>query len=806
MSRISYYFLLFSAIFLIGTSVVENEVINRIVSQLVKFTENSYQEKVYLHTDGDVYEAGEVIWMNARLLEATNHTLSQKSKVVHVQLYDRHGSLLVHEKLRLEEGQAAGDILLPDTLSPGGYQIRAFTLWMQNASEEYFFEKNIYVSGGGIPQKEPIRTRHIEAVKFFPEGGQFVSALENRIAFKVFGNEGKGVDAEGFLINDKSDTLTAVYTYKNGIGSFHIKPKRNREYYLRLVYDGDTTRHQLPRPKEEGVNLMLSDDHLKELKLSLRSSRKFIGDNSRLFVLVQARGKIQFAAAAGVFANYQLTIPKSKLALGVNQLTVFNESGVPLLERLIFCKPQKSSPVSVSGVATTYQRKNPAVLQVNSRIAEEALLTISVHDKDPLTDQNIRNYLLLTSDLEGHVEDPSYYFEQSDSAKYAADLLMMTHRWTRFFWDGVLSQDQGKFEFPAESDGQILTGRLINIGTGEPVRDTMMILSAYNHQPNFVFLRPRENGAFMCTLPDLYGIDVLSVIPSLMGNAKGYRLELFDLLDNTPRRTTTPFEYGLTSTVINIEKRVRKNYRLHDPATFSVQQQQVKRDTFWRAQMMDEVKFELFPADFIQLNDVSEMIFELLPSVKIKKKKGKDHLYVSNATTAYSYKDNVSYEYELYEQNREPAAVFINGVLVSDHSQALELDYNEIEKVEVFNKKDFPSLNKTFHGAVSFTTKDLKEGDQLFRSLRSNEIKFDGYSQNREYHNPSGSEKALLDSRKPDLRHLLYWSANTKLKPNESLYIDFHTSLVEGDFYFKIEGITETGVPIYEIQKFSVIR
>ena len=56
------------------------------------------------------------------------------------------------------------------------------------------------------------------------------------------------------------------------------------------------------------------------------------------------------------------------------------------------------------------------------------------------TDANtIDTYLLLECELKGRIEDPQYYFANTEQQTLAAlDDLMLTNGWRRFKWENVL--------------------------------------------------------------------------------------------------------------------------------------------------------------------------------------------------------------------------------------------------------------------------------------------------------------------------------------------------------------------------------
>ena len=71
-----------------------------------------------------------------------------------------------------------------------------------------------------------------------------------------------------------------------------------------------------------------------------------------------------------------------------------------------------------------------------------ATLSMAVIDDRNLTFANdkqahLMSHLLLNSELEGKIEEPSAYFDLDEKSEHALDLLMLTHGWKRYHWEAV---------------------------------------------------------------------------------------------------------------------------------------------------------------------------------------------------------------------------------------------------------------------------------------------------------------------------------------------------------------------------------
>jgi hypothetical protein len=124
---------------------LEDDPIKLIVSQLEKWTNEHPQEKVYLQFDKPFYGIGDDIWFKGYITVGPKHQLSALSGALNVELIDDQDSVRQWIKLPVENGLAIGDFALADTLKEGNYRVRAYTNYMRNAGEEYYFEKNIAI-------------------------------------------------------------------------------------------------------------------------------------------------------------------------------------------------------------------------------------------------------------------------------------------------------------------------------------------------------------------------------------------------------------------------------------------------------------------------------------------------------------------------------------------------------------------------------------------------------------------------------------------------------------------------------------
>ncbi|MDI1323759.1 MAG: TonB-dependent receptor plug domain-containing protein [Algoriphagus sp.] len=137
-----------SALLFSNFALAQNELPTKIQAYFDTYQKEYPVEKSYLHLDKHTYTLGEDLWFSAYLTAGSVQIPSPLSMTLYVDLFDGDGLLLEQKIVRLETGRGQGDFQLPEFGKPGTYRIKAYTAWMRNFGEEYFFTKDISVVDG----------------------------------------------------------------------------------------------------------------------------------------------------------------------------------------------------------------------------------------------------------------------------------------------------------------------------------------------------------------------------------------------------------------------------------------------------------------------------------------------------------------------------------------------------------------------------------------------------------------------------------------------------------------------------------
>ena len=136
------------------------------------------REKIYLHTDKNVYTVGENVWFRGYLVDAQLHTLNTYSSFVYVDLVSQRDSLISRVKVAQVDSVFQGYLRLPSELPQGEYCLRGYSYYMQNEGDGFLFNKQIRVINPKdsrvkteISFTEESRNRYVASVRFSDNSG-----------------------------------------------------------------------------------------------------------------------------------------------------------------------------------------------------------------------------------------------------------------------------------------------------------------------------------------------------------------------------------------------------------------------------------------------------------------------------------------------------------------------------------------------------------------------------------------------------------------------------------------------------------
>lgn len=436
---------------------------------LIKWNEQNSIQKLYLHLDREHYFSGQTLWFKAYFM--SGFLPSAANSTLFIELLNNQSGVILKKVLPAFGALSYGQMQIPDTLSTGSYQLRAYTPLMLNHNKDYLFSRRVNVYGRERKSTKQLPESRKISLQFFPEGGNFVSGTENKIAFKATDQNGLPMNVTGNIYNEAGTNITTFSNVHDGMGSFIITPETGQRYYAAIT-SNPSEKIYLPDASSNGVALQLRNKD-REIEFTLQTNNKAF---TPAYMIGQMQHRIVFKHGFNTSKSViKGTIPVAGLPSGILHITFFNKDGMPLAERLAFVDNSEYLLPSafLTHVADGSKRKlNEFSIQLSDSVTGN--FSVSVTDADynapGLRDQNIISTFLLTSDIPGYVHNPAWYFSEAENTKQALDLVMMTNGWRRFKWSDVVNNS---LPLPAHKDqGYIsLSGRAKVRGSNKSFAD-----------------------------------------------------------------------------------------------------------------------------------------------------------------------------------------------------------------------------------------------------------------------------------------------------------------------------------------------
>lgn len=494
--RICAYLILSSLIFL---SFHQEDPIQKVVASLKRYQVELPQEKVYIQLDKPYYTSGEKIWLKAYLVAGADHLPSQISKVVYVDLINDQKKIIDHLKVLVSNSSCSSSFSLPDSLKTGNYIVRAYTNWMRNFDEAYHFHQTLKIWNLKTPEQLGAVNRNLD-LQFFPEGGTFVSGLRTRIGFKAVVADGKGLKIKGSVFDESGKQLIDFQSNFLGMGSFFLTPQKGKTYHARI--DGIAGEIKLPNPIDEGIALAVTQNPTNGMvvvKIQTTNPGKSIS------LLGQTRGTVAYASKVTLpnTINF-VSIPKTNFLHGTAQISIFNEAGLPIGERLTFVERDTIPIVTIRPNKDHYAPREKVVLEIETKNKNgqpiSADLAIAVCDGDQVlldpAKESIESYLYFSSEIRGNIEAPGYYFNSANSDRlFALDNLLLTQGYRRFDYQ-MISKNEWKEATFAPENGISIKGTLVDKYNNKPIADGKV--TYFSNFPSLITINTRsdESGYF----------------------------------------------------------------------------------------------------------------------------------------------------------------------------------------------------------------------------------------------------------------------------------------------------------------------
>ncbi|MBE6334733.1 MAG: hypothetical protein E7071_07945 [Bacteroidales bacterium] len=666
---------------------------------------------------------------------------------------------------------------------------------------DYIWIKSTLNSLWDIERYIPLSNyRQNYTVQFFPEGGDLLCGVNQRIAFKALGSDGLGMQISGHIYNQHKQKICSFESNKLGMGSFFIKSDTSAFYYAECIsIHGTKKSFQLPQISLDGRALQLATDKENVVCNILNSSAKNDLLSNRT-LLIHSRGMPLAIFNAEDVNGRCLNLSTSPE--GVLHFVLLDSLYRVESERLWFHRKFTRDNLFANIINSPTPRK-PAYcslqLESSDSINNTGTFSVSVvnsgHTANDNSQYGIESYLLLTSDIRGYVENPAHYFvNTSEERMKDLDHLMLTQGWRRFNVTEIL-QDVMLHNRPYYMErGQFLSGHVKNFW-GRDSKNAEVTLLGSNGSACKV--TTDSVGRFLAS--DVYYDRGTTFVVQAVSSLGRKSLELnvdmpeFKRVERVePDGTLKDFESFI--------KRYSKDYifadngeRLKTIGVVKVTEYTDDRELSYFGQLADEMEYEYYWRGKEDSEKYGHNIYQGT------KRYNYDSTYnihgadpTKNRVTLFDAVAPIHLRQE--QQTGQPRVLGYKLVPDIPWSRKLFIgrglqggDVNTAGTIEpVYDKTLSPRIE------ISFNMQTL--------------VPSAPQQQNVEFYKPSYNVATELLKEVVDEKITRYWNPNVKLSSEYPYTVAFPTAAGDGNqtYTITIEGITENGTPIHHSFQYSL--
>ncbi len=745
-----------------------------------------YQEKVYIHTDRNMYITGETIWLKPYCVDATFHTLSNFSKVVNVELFDVNGNVVKQERVEINNGVGEGQLFVSPDIQTGTYVLRAYTNWMKNFDSDFAFSKELSIIN---PSAVPVAKTGTQLdstnffINFFPEGGDLVQGLESKIAVKANDSFGRGLSLTGVVFDNEEKEVAKFTTSQNGYTSFQLTPTKGKTYVARVASSTKVYKLNIPEARNSGLIMAVTTDKTGDFSITVKSTQDFL---QTMYLVVHTRGVIKKFEPLYPNVVQKINLENNSLEEGVFHITILDSGFKPIAERLVFKYPNNYF-FEARPDKKQYGKREKVIITIETKqLGSSANMSLSVFRSDSSLQQsgNIVSTLLLTSDLKGKITNAGDYFnEQNKNRIKQIDLLLLTNGWRRFDWEQVANQAEPALNFPAEMYAPIISGQLTK-NTNNSFPQSVQI--SFMGKASFLnSVEVNSDGNFHLEAPFRIKNEnvILFVNKDTLTKNQITLFSPFDYKYNIPQKAypTINSELKNYAEALNANIQISQTYRTFNYINgITVKNQNITSAFYGQPDYVYALD------DYTRFETVEDLFIEYVRFAYIKRKNKTKGFYILRETGGQA-----------------EALVTIDGVPIFDSEFVLGFDPLKVEKLSMVNNSYFVG-DIGYNGLINFSTYN---GDFAKRDLPESliELAYNAIQSPRKFYNPDYEVNSDLLKRIPDYRNTLYWKPNISIN-NDNLQLEFYTSDDPGLYQIQLEGLTSDGIPFSKTEYFNVLE
>jgi len=714
--------------------------------------------------------------------------------------------VIIRKKIRpTDESMFFGQIDLTPELAEGWYSIRAYTNFMRNIDESFFYRQKIYIGNGlkglsGVAVNErtssnmgnsalttATKTKAAFDVQFFPEGGHLIAGNMQIIGFKAIGANGLGSDVNGRIVDNSNNEVIAFKSAYLGMGKIMLMPEAGKTYSA-ICEDNMGQKITVRLPDVSSANYALCVQQTPTIMSITVLTPEQAQRTDTLYLIGCLRGLPIFQTTI-LPEDPGYTFSKNGMNSGVTQMILMNGKCEVLSERLVFVNGNDDAKLSVALDKTNYQKRDAVhaalVLKDSKGNPIEGNFSVSVTDDNDAridsSESTIKSYMLLQSDLKGHIENPNSYFRpENKNASSELDILMLTQGWKRYDAKAVLAGNYAKCDTYEVERGPIISGRVKNFPARRGVAGDNVSMFFLNKKNHFDGVATDKTGRFEFLTPEFPDSTKIRIDAA---QKTGQFIELSINPDTFPTcGVSCYFPDNLKQNILlkSFLKKSRDRY-LNENGMMSVYLDKVEV-TAKRTDKNKKIREERGSIYSDPSYTISEDALATAGSVL-------DVLSMSPGVTLNATGDGVLI------RNSVPL-IMVDGMEYS-MDELRTLNVNEVKMIDILKDPGQLAMfgSNGTNGVIYIYLKrgEDRNNEPVVLGRNQTEIMPLGYSLPAEFYVPKYQVEASKQNPMPDLRSTIYWKPNVKTSATGEADLFFFTADGAGTYTITAEGMSPTG-------------
>ncbi|MGE0772853.1 MAG: hypothetical protein AB7K37_14145 [Cyclobacteriaceae bacterium] len=701
--------------------------------------------EVRLTLNQEKYSPGDTVFFNIYFL-TENHLRVAGKEMIEIDLIDQNGQSITHVRAMVEDGEGHNQLVLPQNVLPGYYNVSAYSHWMRNFGTDTFFYRQIE-----IVEDHVLVPVGLSAISAAPEGGHLVGGVTNRVVIK--GSAGFRVE----VIDEAGYSIATAQLDSMGYGAIGLVPSASKKYKVAM----GSMSVDLPPVNEIGWTLRVrnrsTDPHI---QVVVQATPRSDLTNQDHFIILTGRGEAYFSVAfrQGDRDSVVVSIPKSGIGNGVVNASLLNRSGKVLAMRDFFLDPSTHIAASI--------RFDKSIYTTRENVTAEVWL----QDEDGHALRGDFSVAVLNQSV-ASVGAREFANPRAHAHK-DFDLVLNPKG---VDWTAILDQSLRKPVYRFTNTIQ-RTGRAFIKTTGEPVPSASLLMFYLQRQSKVFQTIVLPGGKFGISMLDVTGTDELfymaqtdrgKLLPELSIAWDTDQVSLQhagkSVIGNQPDRYA---QFVKQSRLIDNSYRV---YSKRDELPIGPTSDQFDVGRIGGADIIVDMK------DYVAFPTMADLLKEVVPSVLHRTRRGKSIIRIKL--------DPPNANSPLVIATEDPVYI-IDGIATRSTAFFLGLAPTDLRSLKVVKS---PSKLAAFGmmGRNGLIVVESKSGDTRQPLLPGDAIV--GLS------TPFGFPPVSGSLNIPQFRSTVYWNPSVEI--NGRVAFEFELSDDVGEMMVLIRGLTDQGIP-----------